>query len=110
MKVTIPTCNYEGQSIKRYGEVTLRFRVPESHLPEAMKTVLAKEKDCVAAVFLEDEKKVIGTVEFGGLRIDRTGEAVVALDTTVDQIKLPIAQLREILEEDIRLVIAWKDD
>jgi hypothetical protein len=73
-----------------------------------MKSVLAKEKTCVAAVVLGDEKMVIGTVEFGGIRIDRTGESVISLDSSVDQIKLPIAQLKEILEEDIKLLLAWK--
>jgi hypothetical protein len=101
-------CRYEGQSTRRYGETTIRFRVDEGYLPYALRAAIGVDKIAVAGVLVKGQKLPVGKVIFGGLRIDRTGESVLSLDTTAEDLKLPTNSVADLADEDISLFLSIK--
>ena len=103
-------CKYEGQATKRYGETTIRFRIDEQYLAEAVKSVIGTDKPITAIIIHGKEKLPIGRTTFGGMRIDRTGESVLSLDTTAEDIRLPIERISGLADEEISLLLSIKVD
>lgn len=98
-------CKFEGQSTKRYGETTIRFRIDEGYLPYALRSAIGVDRVAVAALLVNGNKLPVGKVVFGGLRIDRVGESVLSLDTTAEDMRLPTQKISELADEDISLLL-----
>lgn len=99
---------YDGQTMKKDGLVTLRFRVPSLHLPEVVKTVMMIEKRIAAQVEAGDQKHKIGIVAFGGLNIDRHGEAKLTLDTDVMSSSVPNEVIQSMIDKSVVVTLVSK--
>lgn len=107
LRLLIP-CRYEGQATKRYGETTIRFHIDEGDLPIAMRAVISADRQMVAVIGCKGEKIPVGKVSFGGLRIVRTGESVLSLDTVSNDMRLPMERISDLADVDIKLLLSIK--
>lgn len=101
-------CKFESQGTRRYGETTIRFRIEEGYLPLALRAAVGIDRVAVAVIKSRKQKFLVGKVVFGGLRIDRLGEAVLSLDTTAEDMKLQTQKIADLADEEIDLLLAIK--
>jgi hypothetical protein len=99
-------CKYEGHNTRRYGETTFKFRIDEQFLPDSIKAIIGVDKPALAVLIHKQEKLPVGKVSFGGMRIDRTGESVLSLDTTAEDVRLPFESISGLADEEIQLILS----
>ncbi len=98
-------CQYGGLTGKRYGDVVLRFHVDEQDMASALRVVLGKDRPMVALIISGETKHVIGEVVFGGVNVKASGDTVVSLDTSLEFLRMPIQNLKTLLDEYFTLRI-----
>lgn len=108
-KLNIP-CRFDGKTVKRFGEITLRFRVDEQYKQEAVKIMLAIGNRAAAAIKVDGKNYIVGVVDYGGVRFDRVGEAVIALDGNASEIQLTDPDIVNFVDQDIVLCVHIKVD
>lgn len=108
MKLKIDS-TFNGYSIRKAGEVTLSFSIPESQLADAMRSVIFLNKRVACGVVLEGRQIKIGYVVFQRLVVDRNGASKITMESDIHSLSITSEDVRDMMDRTVVLYLAYDE-
>ena len=100
-------CIFNGQNIKKNGDIDLKFKAPYSELVNAM--ALVRMINCNIGVYAKvnaNKPNFLGTFYFNKLSLDHDGESTITFNTELDSSE--IDNFKTLLEIDAVIILLCK--